>query len=74
MFRTIFALRAFGTIFTLTGGGPADRTAVIGIEVYRVGFSNFNIGLSATLSLLMLIVSLVIGIGYIRWLSREALT
>lgn len=74
LFRTIFAIRAFTTIWVLTGGGPGDRTAVIGIDIYRVAFSNFNVGMSAVLSMLMVVISLIIGIGYIRMLTREPLS
>jgi multiple sugar transport system permease protein len=74
MFRTMFALRAFGTIWTLTHGGPANRTTVIGIDIYQQAFVTFDLGVASALSVLLTVLCAVISILYIRMLSREALS
>jgi multiple sugar transport system permease protein len=73
MFRTVFAIRVFTPIYVLTGGGPAGKTTVLGIDIYREAFQHYDVGYAAALSVLMLLLSLAIGIVYIRLLSREAL-
>ncbi|HET6223277.1 MAG TPA: sugar ABC transporter permease [Dongiaceae bacterium] len=73
IFRTVFALRAFTTVWILTGGGPGDRTAVLGIEIYRTAFSSFETGLGAALSIIMLLMSLIIAVFYMRAFRRESL-
>jgi len=74
IFRTVFALRVFTTVWILTGGGPGDKTAVLGVEIYRVAFGSFDIGMGAALSVVILVLSLVMGILYMRALGREALS
>jgi multiple sugar transport system permease protein len=74
IFRTVFALRVFTTVWILTGGGPGDKTAVLGVEIYRVAFGSFEIGMGAALSVVILVLSVVMGILYMRALGREALS
>jgi multiple sugar transport system permease protein len=74
IFRTVFALRVFTTVWILTGGGPGDRTAVLGIEIYRTAFGSFDIGMGAALSIMILILSVIMGVLYMRALRREALS
>jgi multiple sugar transport system permease protein len=74
MFRTMFALRAFGAIWTLTHGGPANRTTVLGIDIYQQAFVIFDLGVAGVLSVLLTVFSGIISILYIRFLSREALS
>lgn len=71
LFRTIISVRVFSTIWILTGGGPADRTAVLGIDIYRVAFQSFDVGLSAAIGMLLLGVSIVIGVLYVRLMRRD---
>lgn len=73
IFRTVFALRVFTTVWILTGGGPGDSTAVLGIEIYRTAFSSFETGLGAALSMVMLLLSLVVTAVYMRLFRRESL-
>ena len=73
MFRTMFALRAFGTIWTLTQGGPASRTTILGIEIYQLAFGSFDLGMSSALAVLLTVLSAAISVAYIRFLSRESL-
>jgi multiple sugar transport system permease protein len=73
IFRTVFALRVFTTVWILTGGGPGDATAVLGIEIYRAAFSSFETGLGAALSIVMLVLSLIVAWVYMRTFRRESL-
>jgi multiple sugar transport system permease protein len=70
IFRTVFALRVFTTVWILTGGGPGDSTAVLGVEIYRTAFSSFETGLGAALSIVMLLLSLIVAIFYMRTFRR----
>lgn len=71
LFRTIISVRVFSTVWILTGGGPADRTAVLGIDIYRVAFQSFDVGLSAAIGMLLLGVSIIIGVLYVRLMRRD---
>jgi multiple sugar transport system permease protein len=74
VFRTMFTLRVFTPVWVLTGGGPADSTLVIGVDIYRAAFRYYNLGTAATLSIILLAVTLAITLVYMRLLRREALT
>lgn len=73
MFRTVFAMRVFTPVYVLTGGGPADSTSLLGIEIYRAAFQHYDMGYAAALSGLMLVFSMAVGALYIKWFSREGL-
>ncbi len=73
IFRTMFALRNFPIPWVLTGGGPLDRTNVIGIEIYRQGFFFYDMGMASALSWLLVILTVVLSVLYIRLTSREPL-
>ena len=72
-FRTVMALRAFATIWVLTGGGPGQRTTVLGIDIYNVAFSRYDLGLAGVISVIMVLLSAVISYAYVRGLSRASL-
>lgn len=74
VFRTMFTLRVFAPVWVLTGGGPADKTLVVGVDIYRTAFRYYEFGQAATLSIVLLIVTLAITLVYMRLLRREALS
>jgi multiple sugar transport system permease protein len=73
VFRTMFTLRVFTSVWVLTGGGPADRTLVVGIDIYRTAFRYYEFGQAASLSLILLALTMVFTLIYMRLLRREAL-
>jgi len=73
IFRTMFALRNFALPWVLTAGGPANRTNVFSIELYRQAFSYYQIGNSSAMSLILVVITVILSIFYIRLMSRESL-
>lgn len=51
---------------SLTGGGPGTATRVIMIPIYRLGFENYQFGTSSALSILLMIVTVVLSIVYVK--------
>ncbi len=74
LFETMFAVRAFSTVWVLTQGGPGNSTSLLAVDVYRVALQNYDVGLSAALSWILLVISLLIALLYIRWLKRDPLS
>ena len=70
--RTMFALRAFDLIFVTTRGGPGRVTETISVYLYKVGFSQFNLGYSSALSVILLALILVFSIFYTRAFRTSA--
>ncbi len=67
----IAALAAFDIVYVSTAGGPGNSTAVPGIQIYILAFTQREVGLASALAvLLMLLVVLVI--LPIQRLSRES--
>jgi raffinose/stachyose/melibiose transport system permease protein len=66
----IAALAAFDIVYVATAGGPGNATAVPGIQIYILAFTQREVGLASALAvMLMLLVILVI--LPIQRLSRE---
>ena len=67
----IAALAAFDIIWVTTAGGPGNSTAVPGIQIYILAFTQRAIGLASALAV-MLMALVVIVIIPIQWLTRES--
>lgn len=72
IFRTMFALRNFPLPWVLTKGGPGNATNVMGIELYRRAFRYFEMGSAAALSWILVAVTAVVSLVYIKMMTREA--
>jgi multiple sugar transport system permease protein len=73
LLRTMDLLRVFDQIFILTEGGPAFATETASLYIYRTAFRFSNFGYAAAMSFVLLALTNVISVGYIRLLqTREA--
>jgi len=66
----IAALAAFDIVYVATAGGPGNSTAVPGIQIYILAFTEQRIGLASALAVMLMILVLVVIIP-IQRLSRE---
>lgn len=66
----IAALAAFDIVYVSTAGGPGNSTAVPGIQIYILAFTEQRIGLASALSVMLMVLVLVV-ILPIQRLSRE---
>ncbi|PYR40554.1 MAG: hypothetical protein DMF93_10770 [Acidobacteria bacterium] len=57
---TIASFNTFDLIIPLTGGGPARRTEVISLFMYRLGFYDLEAGRSAAAAVVMLAINLLL--------------
>ncbi len=71
MFRYIFAFRIFPEVWLLTGGGPARQTEVLAVYLYKTAFRYDDFGLASATAWAMVLLSLLIGIGYLRSMYRR---
>ena len=56
------SLRAFDTIYVLTGGGPVRSTETIGFFMYRESFTQFKLGYGAAATLVLLVAVLIVSL------------
>ncbi len=66
----IAALAAFDIVYVTTAGGPGNATAVPGIQIYILAFTEQRIGLASALAVVLMLLVLVV-ILPIQRLSRE---
>ena len=71
LFSTFMTLLAFDMIYGLTGGGPMSRTEVFSIFIYHNGFQDMQLGYAGAISTVILLISLVLGVAYIRSLRVD---
>lgn len=69
--RTIWALKSFDLIYTLTTGGPSGGTSVIAYYTYLKSFVSLQLGRGAAVAYLMTAVVAVLVVLYQRALYRE---
>jgi multiple sugar transport system permease protein len=71
LLRTMDLLRVFDQIFILTEGGPGFATETISLYIYRAAFRFFDFGYAAAMSFVLLAITNVISVVYIRFLKHE---
>lgn len=64
--KTVFALKAFDTIYTLSNGGPGTSTQTLAYFVYQTAFSYYDMGYAAAAAYVLTGLLLVCAIFYVR--------
>jgi multiple sugar transport system permease protein len=62
----IYTLKVLDIILGLTGGGPANATQTLATDSYRRSFQEFSFGTGAAVSNILIVVSLVFAVVYLR--------
>jgi multiple sugar transport system permease protein len=68
---TAGTIAIFGLIYTLTRGGPAGATEIIGIYIYNQSFTAYQLGYGSAVAVIMLGISVAIGALYVRILKVQ---
>lgn len=66
LISTVSTIAVFGLVYALTRGGPGGATELISIYIYNQSFTAFQLGYGAAVAVITLLVSLVLGIAYVR--------
>ncbi|MDL2301697.1 sugar ABC transporter permease [Lachnospiraceae bacterium OttesenSCG-928-D06] len=64
--QTIQALQNFTSAFVITNGGPLKSTNVLGIKLYKEGFSYFKMGYASAISWVVFVMILVVTLVLFR--------
>lgn len=62
----VYTLKVLDIILGLTGGGPANSTQTFATQSYHLSFVEFDFGQGAALSNILIVVSLVFALMYLR--------
>ena len=68
----IWALNHITIIYAITRGGPANRTLITPIQIFRTAFENVQFGQAAALSVMFFAVAIMIVFIYIKTLASSA--
>lgn len=71
LFRTMFAFREFTVPWTITSGGPSNSTELLSIYLYKQMLSFFNFGTASAVSVVMLVLTILATLIFLRGLFRE---
>ncbi|MGA2290274.1 carbohydrate ABC transporter permease [Bradyrhizobium sp.] len=71
---TIYTMRAFDLIWTMTHGGPVDSSNIFPVWAYRLSFELFDFGGGAAVSTMMLVVVFIVALIYVRSVRAEQLS
>ncbi|QPL05083.1 sugar ABC transporter permease [Actinomyces respiraculi] len=62
----VYTLKVLDIILGLTDGGPANATVTLATQSYKLSFANFEFGQGAALGNILVIISLVFAVVYLR--------
>ncbi|HEY3135609.1 MAG TPA: sugar ABC transporter permease [Blastocatellia bacterium] len=71
LLRTMDLLRVFDQIFILTQGGPGFATETVSLYIYRTAFRFFDFGYAAAMSFVLLVLTNLVSVSYIRMLQKQ---
>jgi len=69
--KSVFALKAFDTIFTLSNGGPGTSTQTLAYYVYNTAFGYYDLGYAAAAAYILTAILLTIAMFYLRLVIRK---
>ena len=67
----IWALNAITIIYAITRGGPANRTLITPIQIFRLAFENVEFNQAAALSVMFFAVVMLIVLAYLKVFSNQ---
>lgn len=71
MLKTIFSLKMFDQVVTMTGGGPVRATQTINYYVHQVGFvRSLDIGYASAISYILVLALTLVAAGYVIYLLK----
>jgi multiple sugar transport system permease protein len=71
LIRTIFTLRIFDFVYTLTKGGPARSTEVLATFLYKNAFQYMKLDYSATIAIALLLITVAFSIGFFALFKQD---
>jgi len=74
LLRTIDAFKTTDLVWTMTGGGPGNKTEFIGVALYRQAFNSLDLGGSSAVAVVLLIIAIAFTSIYLyvlNWSKRR---
>ncbi len=65
----IGALKVFGTVYALTGGGPANKTTIFVFYIFKLAFQQGKMGYASAVSMILFV--LILALTLVQWNARK---
>lgn len=69
IYNSILAFQVFDQVFVLTGGGPANSTNVVVLDLYRQAFQRYNFGFASAEAMVLFIF--IMGITLLQYIYSK---
>ncbi|AHK47261.1 putative UgpA, ABC-type sugar transport systems, permease component UgpA (plasmid) [Ensifer adhaerens OV14] len=71
LISAVSTIAVFGLVYALTRGGPGGATELVSIYIYNQSFTAFQLGYGAAVAVVVLLISVVIGVAYVKSVKVE---
>jgi multiple sugar transport system permease protein len=71
LLKTIFSVRQFDAVVTMTGGGPGRATETVNFYIYRTGFRFFDMGYASAMAYLLVAGLFIFAFLYVKNVIRS---
>ncbi|MFZ3386280.1 MAG: sugar ABC transporter permease [Candidatus Hydromicrobium sp.] len=68
------SLQVFALVWIMTKGGPVNASEVMSTYMYRFSFVRFELGYGSAVAIVMLLISLVFSLAYLRLMRKAEIT
>lgn len=69
--KTVFALKVFDSIVTMTGGGPGLETTTLAYFAYNIGFRAYDMGYAAAVAYVLTAILFALSFFYMHFLFKK---
>ena len=69
--KSVFALKVFDSIVTMTAGGPGRSTTTLGFFAYHIGFRDYDFGYAAAVAYVLTAILFLLSLSYMRFSFRK---
>lgn len=66
LISAVSTIGIFGMVYALTRGGPGGATEVVSIYIYNQSFTAFQLGYGAAVAVVVLFISVLLGVAYVK--------
>ena len=72
LLKTIFSLRMFDQVVTMTGGGPGKATQTINYYIYQIGFGrSLDMGYASAIAYILVVLLSIFAFFYVKVLLNR---
>lgn len=69
--KSVFALKVFDQIVTMTAGGPGRATTTLAFFAYHIGFRDYDFGYAAAVAYILTAILFLLSLSYMRFAFKE---